>query len=119
MAAARPRPELAPVMTAVGFCCSFGTSVLAAERAPEVTAGAAAVPVADDAAQGTDSNQPITDLAEIPTVPLSTDDILSNYRTIVAMVDRLVSVCPGGSPKPTLTPLGWLAIVYVCMHALY
>ena len=84
-----------------------------------VTAGAAAVPVADDAAQGTDSNQPITDLAEIPTVPLSTDDILSNYRTIVAMVDRLVSVCPGGSPKPTLTPLGWLAIVYVCMHALY
>ena len=42
MAAARPRPELAPVMTAVGFCCSFGTSVLAAERAPEVTAGAAA-----------------------------------------------------------------------------
>ena len=42
MAAARPRPELAPVMTAVGFCCSFGTSVLAAERAPEVTAGAVA-----------------------------------------------------------------------------
>ena len=42
MAAARPRPELAPVMTAVGFCCSFGTSVLDAERAPEVTAGAAA-----------------------------------------------------------------------------
>lgn len=29
-------------MTAVGFCCSFGTSVLAAERAPEVTTGAAA-----------------------------------------------------------------------------
>jgi hypothetical protein len=42
IAAARPKPELAPVMTAVGFCCSLGTSVLAAERAPEVTAGAAA-----------------------------------------------------------------------------
>ena len=43
IAAARPSPELAPVMTAVGFCCSLGTSVFAAERAPEAeTDGAAA-----------------------------------------------------------------------------